>query len=115
MDLDFGWKEVSISRSTVTVGGQLHEVLSKSGKPRKVPLTDTMIEEIRQHVEGKNRNDWIFTNASDARVNADSFRCAFEVATRTTGRLDMNPHTCRDTFASWVISAQVPITVVSDS
>ncbi len=57
----------------------------------------------------------MFVTADGKQLLADSFRGAFKVATTAIGRPDMTPHGCRDTYASWAISAGVPITSISES
>jgi integrase len=114
-DIDYGRREINISRSTVSVSGTYFDGTPKSGKSRKVPLTDPLVEKLRLHTEGKKKADWLFSTGDNVQVLADTYREHFKVATELIGRPDMTPHGCRDTYASWAISASVPITIISQS
>lgn len=114
-DIDFGSKELKISRSTVAVSGTYYDGTPKSGKSRRVPLTDALLEKLRIHTQNKARGDWIFSSTGGAQIVPDTFREHFKEAAQEVGRPDMTPHGCRDTYASWAISANVPVTIVSQS
>lgn len=114
-DIDYGTKELKIARSTVAVSGAYFDGTPKSGKSRKVPLTDSLMAKLRLHVQGKKKTDWLFSTGDNVQVLADTYRSHFKVATTEIGRPDMTPHSCRDTYASWAISASVPITIISQS
>lgn len=114
-DIDFGRRELRVSRSTVAVSGTYYDGTPKSGKSRTVPLTDQLLEKFRAHVQGRNKGDWLFTTGENAQIIPDTFREHFKEASESIGRPDMTPHGCRDTYASWAISANVPITIVSQS
>jgi integrase len=114
-DLNFGTKTLKVSRASVTVLGAVIEDLPKSGKSRDVPLTDALCERLRLHVADMRKSDWLFQNADQTQLVADSFRGSFKKAVVELGRPDMTPHNLRDTYASWAISAGVPLPVVSQS
>lgn len=114
-DLNFGTKEVKISRASVTVKGVLIEDLPKSGKSRRVPLTGALIQKLLLHTADKKKSDWLFTGPDGGQLVADSYRGRFKAATTEVGRPDMTPHNLRDTYASWAISAGVPLPIVSES
>jgi integrase len=114
-DIDFGKRELKVSRSTVAVGGTYYDGTPKSGKSRSVPLTDHLLTKLRAHIAGRGRGDWLFYTGDNTQMIPDTFREHFKLAAAEIGRPDMRPHGCRDTYASWAISANVPITIVSQS
>lgn len=114
-DLNFGSREVKISRASVMVAGELIEDLPKSGKTRKVPLTSALVEKLRAHTAEMRRTDWLFQGLDGSQILADTYRDLFKAATTSIGRPDMTPHNLRDTYASWAISAGVPLPIVSES
>lgn len=114
-DLDFGNREIKVSRSTVAVSGTYYDGTPKSGKSRTVPLTDKLITKLRTQIAGRSRGDWLFYTGENSQMIPDTFREHFKAAAIEIGRPDMTPHGCRDTYASWAISANVPITIVSQS
>lgn len=114
-DIDFGRRELKVSRSTVAVSGTYYDGTPKSGKSRSVPLTDQLLTKLRGQIIGRGRGDWLFYSGENTQLIPDTFREHFKVAAEAIGRPDMTPHGCRDTYASWAISANVPITIVSQS
>ena len=67
------------------------------------------------HTTDKKKSDWLFTGPDGGQLVADSYRGRFKTAATEVGRPDMTPHNLRDTYASWAISAGVPLPVVSES
>lgn len=99
-DLNFGSREVKISRASVMVAGELIEDSPKSGKTRKVPQTSALVEKLRAYTAEMRRTDWLFQGLGGSQILADTYRDLFKAATTSIGRPDMTPHNLRDTYAS---------------
>jgi integrase len=78
--------------------------ISKSGKARYVPLSDTAMVLLRQcQLESVNGCDWIFANPSSGKP----YRCitnAWVTARRRAGLDDLRIHDLRHSFASFLIN-----------
>jgi integrase len=114
-DLNYGEKMIHVRHSTAVVDRVLIESTPKSHKVRTVPLTPGLMKKVEAAVQGKNKGDFVFPGESGGQLHPDLYRNAFTTATRSIDRPDMTPHTLRDTFASWSISAGVPITAIAKS
>ena len=79
---------------------------TKTGAPRRVPLSDAAIAEIDLILLGKQRHrgvTYLFCHADGSRVK--DFKKAFQTACRRAAISNMHWHDLRHTFASWYLQA----------
>lgn len=114
-DINYGEELIHISHATAVVERVLVEGSPKSHKSRKVPVTPSLLAKLRTTVAGRRKGDWVFPDLDGNQLHPDKYRTAFRKATTSIDRPDMTPHSLRDTYASWSISAGIPITAISES
>lgn len=116
-DIDFVANEVRISRAW-TINKDYERVISttKTNSTREIPLPDAFVEELKDFVDGREQEDWLFAGESKGfALNYDYFRKAvFSPAAKKLGLKNVTIHTLRHTFASLAISTHSPITDVSN-
>jgi integrase len=112
-DLNFSEMVIHIRNATAVVNRALVEDTPKSRRVRTVPLTASLASKLLTHTKGKKDSDRVFPEENGAQLHPDRYRSVFKRVTREIGRPDMTPHNLRDTYASWSISAGIPITAIS--
>lgn len=88
------------------MNGRIIEKTPKHDKARFVPLASKLEEILRPRMEGKKRDELIFTTARGTELRAgNAQRDWFTSAAQTVGEPALTPHGLRHTFASLAISA----------
>lgn len=95
---------------------QLDGIHTKSGRRRFVPLNAAAVKVMKDRLEFRlqhcPRSPWVFA-WEDGRRAARLWE-QFQTARRRAGIVDFRIHDLRHTFASWLVSAGVPLTEVRD-
>lgn len=116
-DLDLNRGQAWVGGSLSRVGG-VHTKETKTGAGRVVALVPDLVEELREHVQGKRAGDYVFTGAEGTPVHASNFgrrQWAPAVAkARATVELPQRVvvHDLRHFFASWALSKGFPLVTV---
>lgn len=116
-DLDLNRGQAWVGGSLSRVGG-VHTKETKTGAGRVVALVPDLVEELREHVQGKRAGDYVFTGAEGMPVHASNFgrrqwapavakaRAVVELPQRVV------VHDLRHFFASWALSNGFPLVTV---
>lgn len=117
-DLRLSEKRAHISK-TVTSGknSEPGEGPTKNWAVRDVPIPETLLEEIKQLVEGRDPSDYVFTTKQGCRINLGNWRRRVWIpALQGSGLSDipgLTPHSLRHTCASLAIRAGIDVRTLS--
>lgn len=110
--LGLEWSRVDFAERRLQLDGK-H---TKSGRRRMVPINETALQVLRRRAQWRMRHcprsPWVFAWESGARVKR--LWEQFHTARKRAGIEDFRIHDLRHTFASWLVSAGVPLTEVRD-
>lgn len=110
--LGLEWQRVDIEQRRLQLDGK-H---TKSGRRRFIPLNRYAVEALRERLafraEHCPRSAWVFAWPDGRRVTR--LYEQFQTAKKRAGIDDFRIHDLRHTFASWLVSAGVPLTEVRD-
>lgn len=112
-DVDLTRRRLDVRRAFSDVGGQVIEGTPKSHQARTVPLPRWLCAELAPYVEGRARDDLVFTAPTGGPLRKSNFRRrAWNPAVKAAGLDGLTPHGLRHTAASLYISAGTPPKVV---
>lgn len=110
--LKLEWNRVDMEARRIRLDG----IHTKSGRRRFVPLNESALQVLRSRLEFRMRHcplsPWVFAWEDGRRVTR--LWEQFQTATKRAGIDDFRIHDLRHTFASWLVSAGVPLTEVRD-
>lgn len=110
--LKLEWHRVDLKARRI----QLDGIHTKSGRRRFIPLNATAVKVLKDRIAFRlnhcPRSPWVFAHEDGRRVS-QIWNC-FQKARRRAGIVDFRIHDLRHTFASWLVSAGVPLTEVRD-
>ncbi len=104
-DVHLARKRVKVERSANRLNGIWIVGPTKNGEPREAPLTATAAEILERRIQGKKRDDLVFTNRAGHQIDRTGYRRVFVDAAEASGIGRLTPHDMRHTAASWAISA----------
>ena len=123
-DLDTKHARLSINRGLVAIGYELHETRGKTKTSRRCidldPTTLTVLQAWRgmqaaEHTAtGVDDPDWMFTRPDGQPIHPHSISQTFERITRRAGVPVIRLHDLRHTHGTLLITAGVPVKVVSE-
>lgn len=94
--LDAKWDEFDLVRKQWRIS------VTKAGKPRYVPLSDSVIQMLSTMAHDE--SPWIFPNPKTKKPYASIF-CAWDTARKHAGLADVRIHDLRHSFASFLVNA----------
>lgn len=113
--VDLDKRRVRVVATFYEVGGKQLEGLPKTGKGRTVSIPASLVDELRPLVEGRGKDDLVFTTKRGLSLRANNWRLReFNAAVKQAG-LDiegLTPHKLRHTAASLAIAAGADVKVV---
>lgn len=104
-DVHLARKRVKVERSANRLNGIWVVGPTKNGEPREAPLTATAVEILERRIQGKKRDELVFTNRAGHQIDRTGYRRVFVDAAEASGIGRLTPHDMRHTAASWAISA----------
>lgn len=110
-DFDMLRRRIHVRRGVTEVKGKLHFASTKSGRVRAVPFPSGLAEPLARQMEGKGRDDLVFTTAAGAVLRNTTFRPrVFNPAVKRCQAVDptfppVRIHDLRHTAASLAIQA----------
>lgn len=110
--LKLSWDRVDLQQNRLLLEG----INTKSGKRRMIPLNDEAKQALLNRARFKAQycpgSSWVFAHKSGEQVKY--MQGGFRAACRRAGIVDFRVHDLRHTFASWLITAGVPLPEVRD-
>ena len=112
--LDFQRRRAIIAESVTLVRSEFVFGTPKGHERREVPIPLFLLDELKDHVAGKQPNDLVFTGTrSGAALRGPVFRdAAFDAAAASIGKPRLHPHELRHTAASLAIASGADVKVV---
>lgn len=101
------WSQVDFGRAIMTI----EAAQSKSRKRRSVPLNREALAALKSRAAACDGSVYVFCHGQH---RITDIKKGFGAACRRAGLSDVTPHTCRHTFASWLVTAGVPLYEVRD-
>jgi integrase len=112
-DVDLVRRRLDVRRAFADLAGKLVEGTPKSHQSRTVPLPPSLCEELAHLVDGRGRDDLVFTSPRGGPLRLTNFRRSiWHPAVRGAGLDGLTIHGMRHTAASLYISAGTPPKVV---
>ncbi|SKY52228.1 phage integrase family protein [Mycobacteroides abscessus subsp. massiliense] len=113
-DVDLQKRRVLVGRSITGVRGQGRvEGDTKTHQRRAVPiLTTACVEELRQAVEGRDADEFLFPGPDGTAMTVGWFRVRFDKAVAALGLGKVTPHTLRHTAGSLALSEGASVATV---
>lgn len=114
MDLNLNSETVRVRHSIAEITAKTAEAYNlsgtrirkptKNGKERTVPIPAHLIADLKELVEGRERDASVFTNTKGGPLSANNFRADFfKPAAEAIGKPTLTPHALRHTYASMLI------------
>ena len=111
--VDTGRRRIRVEESVTEVGGRLVFGPPKTHESRTVILPQFVMTRIAPLLEGRGRDDLVFTALQGGPLQLNVFRRrVFAAAAAAIGKPDLVPHDLRDTAASLAISSGASIKAV---
>ena len=112
--LDLRRHRAVIVESVTPVQGQgLVWGTTKTHQRREVPIPRFLVDELAEHIKGKQPDDLVFAGIRNHQpLRVSTFRTAFSAAARAIGVPDLHPHQLRHTAASLAIASGADVKVV---
>ena len=111
-DVNLGRRRIAVARSVVFVQGSAVIGSPKSGKSRSVPLTAAVSSQIAELIQGKDRDELVFTTLRGHQIRANNFKrrdfnAAVKAAREAGASLpaDLRVHDLRHTAASLAVTS----------
>jgi len=112
-DVDLERRRLDVNRAFADLAGKLVEGTPKSHQSRSVPIPPSLAEELRPMIEGRGRDELVFTSPRGGPLRLTNFRrSVWHPAVRAAGLDGLTIHGLRHTAASLYISAGTPPKVV---
>jgi integrase len=112
--LDFLRRRAIIAESVTLVRSELVFGTPKGHQRREVPIPPFLLDDLKEHVAGKQPSDLVFTGTrSGGALRGPVFRdAAFDAAAVAIGKPGLHPHELRHTAASLAIASGADVKVV---
>lgn len=113
--VDLERRRLRVASSLYEINGVQGEGLPKTGKPRSVPIPASLVPELETVLDGKKKNDLLFTTARGNSLRAHNWRMReFNSAVAASGIEEegLTPHKLRHTAASLAIAAGADVKVL---
>ena len=113
-DVDLVRGRLEVSHTIVEVGGVQHEQTPKDYEHRSIPVPATILEQLREHIEGRELDEPVFPGPrGNGWLRGRVFRRGwFNQAAAEIGYEGLTPHEMRHTAASLAISAGANVKAV---
>lgn len=112
-NLDLLRRRAEVNASVTEVNGKLTFGTPKNGECRRVPIPRFLVEDLARHVEGKGRDDLVFSAVRGGVLRVRNFRRDwFDLAVAEAGPDGFHPHALRHTAASLAIASGANVKVV---
>ena len=113
-DFDFKLKTISVSKSLSEVNGSFELVSTKSGKPREVPIPDSLQRELKLKVVSTPAGKNVFSSSKGDYLRSSNFaRRVFKPALKKAGLPDMRFHDLRHTAVTNLLASGTSLISVS--
>jgi integrase len=110
--LQLSWKHVDLDAGIIVIDGSN----SKTGKRRIIPLNQTARQALENREQFKNKycpsTHWVFAKKNGERLK--SIDKQFAHCVKNAGIEDFRIHDLRHTFASWLVTKEVPLLHVKE-
>ncbi|MDW4904685.1 tyrosine-type recombinase/integrase [Streptomyces sp. ADMS] len=113
--VDIAARRVSVRQAYKKTRGGLIVGMPKTHERRKVPILRSLADELAAHIEGRKRDELLFTAPRGGPLYGDNFRSRFfnpAVKAAGLGELGVTPHKLRHTAASLAIASGADVKVV---
>jgi integrase len=113
-DVDVARKRAVVSRSMTTLAGRRVVGSTKTDAGvRSVPLVEEVLDDVRELVKGRRRDDLVYLTPKGAQLRKDNLRRAFRAAVVAAG-IDggLRPHDLRHTAASLAVASGASVKTV---
>ena len=107
-DLDLRRGEMQVWRSVV----EGHVDTPKSGKPRKIPLNDTVVRVLKTHKHL--RSELVFCQDDGSMLTDGQIKCPLYRIRRRAGIVDVAWHGLRHTFATQLAMRGIPVKAIQE-
>ncbi|MEI8149525.1 MAG: tyrosine-type recombinase/integrase [Actinomycetes bacterium] len=113
-DFDFKEKTISISKSLSEVNGSFELVTTKSGKPREVPIPESLQKELKLKVVSTPAGKNVFASSKGDFLRSSNFaRRVFKPALKKAGLPDMRFHDLRHSAVTNLLASGTSFISVS--
>ncbi len=115
-DLDLDARRLSVKRSLISVGYELHESRGKARTARRTIDLDPRTVELLVSTGHGNSNDegYVFAHDDGSPIHSQVFSATFKKLVARSGLPRIHLHDLRHTHATLLLKAGVPIKVVSE-
>jgi integrase len=111
--IDLMRRRLEVVRSAVDLGQEVTYGTPKSHQRRSVPIPRSLVDQLAEHVAGKDPEDLVFTSPRGAPLRNHNFRSrVFAPAAASIGVPQMTPHDLRHTAASLAVAAGANVKAV---
>ncbi len=106
---------INIKISDIDFQNQLIKVLGKRNKERLIPLSSSMVGELRSFIEKNQQNQFLFTNLDGKRLYA---KLVYRLVNKYIGEISSvnkkSPHILRHTFATHMLNNGADINAIKE-
>lgn len=122
IDLDGPVPMIQISRTRSEVGGKVFDDAPKTAKSARTieipdPVVDVLVDHMVKARQSRSRlgefGEYVVTSTKNARVSTSAIYYNWRMLLERAGLPYRSFHTCRHTYASYLLSANVPVKIVS--
>ena len=111
--IDFLRRRLNVAEAMTEVHGELVWGTPKTHETRSVPIPRVLLDDLAAHVQGKARDDLVFTTTTGAPLrNRNARRSWFNAAAAAIDEPGLTPHELRHTAASLAVSAGANVKAV---
>lgn len=111
--VDLMRRRLEVVRSAVELGKEITYGLPKTHQRRWVPLPRSQVDQLAEHIAGKQPNELVFTSPRGTPLRNHNFRArVFGPAAAAIGVPDLTPHDLRHTAASLAVQAGANVKAV---
>ncbi|MFE3441663.1 tyrosine-type recombinase/integrase [Nocardia sp. NPDC059180] len=104
-DIEFLRRRLAVNDNAVQVGDEHDEKAPKNNQRRSVPVPQFVLDELAEHVKGRDRDALVFGDGTDYLARPKSGDGWFAGAVKRSGVQTVTPHDLRHTCASLAVAA----------